>query len=246
MSKQVPYDIYDPAHVAELFDRCSGAYRRWSAIASFGMTRLWRIACVKSLPVSTKQDGKFVDLMAGTGEVWPHLISRYPNLESIQAIDNSKKMHEEAVSRLHSKRSERCSHFYANALKTNLPEESADSVISTFGLKTFNSDQQRIIAKQVARVLKPGGTFSFIEASDPVTWRLRPFYRFYMDNCLPLIERYILRGAQDFSMIGTYTKHFRNCDVFAAALKSEGLVVDSHSHFFGCATGVSGQKPNLN
>ena len=116
-------------------------------------------------------------------------------------------------------------------------------MLSTFGLKTFDADQQARIAHQVARTLKPGGTFSFIEASDPVGWRLRPLYRFYMDRCLPLVERLALRGAQDFSMIGTYTRRFGNCDGFAAALRSEGLEVREYAHFFGCATGVHGAKP---
>lgn len=207
------------------------------------MTKLWRIACVKSLPTSTNPKGKFVDLMAGTGEAWPHLINHYPDLASIIAVDNSKKMHQEALERLHSQRSERCSHVFDNALEIDLPENSADSIISTFGLKTFSVNQQKIIAKQVCRILKSGGTFSFIEASDPINWKLRPLYRFYMDNCLPLIERFTLKGAQDFSMIGTYTKHFINCDAFADALESEGLVVHSYSNFFGCATGVYGLKP---
>lgn len=244
MSPQDFDDIYDPDHVAQLFDRCSNAYRRWSSIASFGMVWLWRITCVNSLPSETKPDGEFVDLMAGTGEVWPHLIRRFPNLKSIQAVDNSEKMHKEAVKRLHSQRSERCSHLHANALEVDLPAECADSLVSTFGLKTFNVDQQKIIARQVSRILKPGGTFSFIEASDPVNWGLRPLYRFYMDTCLPLIEKFALRGAQDFAMIGTYTRNFINCDAFAEALESEGLVVERYSHFFGCATGVCGRKPD--
>lgn len=243
MSQKPNSDIYDPGHVAALFDRCSNAYRWWSAVSSFGMTRIWRVVCVKSLPRETKPDGKFVDLMAGTGEVWPHLVRRFPGLHSIEAIDHPRKMHEEALKRLHSKRSYRCTHFCANALDTDLPENSADCVVSTFGLKTFNADQQKIIAKQVARVLKPGGSFSFIEASDPIHWRLRPLYRFYMDRCLPLIERFALNGAQDFSMIGTYTKNFVNCDAFATELELLGLVVKRYKHFFGCATGVSGMKP---
>ncbi|MEM7360663.1 MAG: class I SAM-dependent methyltransferase [Pseudomonadota bacterium] len=238
-------DIYDPVAVAELFDRCSTRYRWWSAIASFGMTRIWRIVCINSLPASTKQEGEFLDLMAGTGEVWPHLLRRYPKLSSIKAVDNSRKMHDDAILRLHSSRSGRCTHILANALEVDLPKDSADSVVSTFGLKTFNSEQLVQIARQVNRTLRTGGTFSFIEASDPVNWQLRPLYRFYMDRCLPLIERFALQGAQDFSMIGTYTKNFKNCDAFAEALRSEGLVVNSYTHFFGCATGVFGHKREL-
>jgi len=244
MQQQEPNDIYDPDHVAELFDRCSSAYRLWSAVASFGIIWFWRRVCVNSLPSTTNEQGKFVDLMAGTGEIWPHLLKRFPALDTIEAIDNSRRMHEEALERLHSSRSHRCKHLHANVLEIDLPESCADCVISTFGLKTFNHAQQIIIAKQVNRILKPGGTFSFIEASDPKGWKLRPVYRFYMDKCLPQVERFALRGAQDFSMIGTYTKQFTNCDVFKEALISEGLEVKSYSHFFGCATGVYGRKPS--
>jgi len=238
-----PNEIYEPAYVAALFDRCSSAYRRWSAVASFGMIRRWRRVCVSSIPPATNPKGVFFDLMAGTGEVWPHLIRRYPELSEIIAIDISKRMHEEAVKQLHANRAGRVSHIKANVLDVDLIENSADCVISTFGLKTFNIEQQQRIAHQVKRVLKPGGTFSFIEASDPKNWKLRPLYRIYMDHGLPLIERLALRGAQDFSMIGTYTKNFENCNEFAKALEAEGLEVERYADFFGCATGVCGVKP---
>jgi len=231
-------DIFDPDYVADLFDRCSPAYRWWSAMASFGMVLLWRQACIRALPSSTNSEGVFVDLMAGT-----YLGRRFPKLGEIRAIDNSSRMHDEAMKRLHANRVERITHQKANTLECDLEQHSADCVISTFGLKTFNAEQQVTIAKQVNRVLKPGGTFSFIEASDPLTWRLRGLYRFYMDGCLPQVERFVLKGAQDFSMIGTYTKHFVNCDTFAKALQAEGLQVNTYSHFFGCATGVYGTKP---
>jgi len=236
-------DIYEPEFVAALFDRCSSSYRRWSAVASFGMVWRWRKVCVKSLPSETNANGEFVDLMAGTGEVWPHLIRRFPELREIRAIDISKRMHEEAVEQLHAKRSNRISHVKANVLEVDLIKHSADCVVSTFGLKTFNTEQQARIAVQVNRILKPGGTFSFIEASDPKSWILRPLYRFYMDCCLPLVERLFLKGAQDFSMIGTYTLNFENCSEFADALASEGLEVNFYKDFFGCATGVYGVKP---
>jgi len=236
-------DIYKPEYVEDLFDRCSSSYRRWSLVASFGMVLVWRNKCVLSIPEHTNSEGTFIDLMAGTGEVWPKLMRRFPNLTRIQAIDNSSRMHEEAMLRLHKGKNERISHLKANTLEIDLPENSADCVVSTFGLKTFNASQQFQIAKQVSRVLKPGGTFSFIEASDPTDWKLRSLYRFYMDNCLPLVERFLLKGAQDFSMIGTYTQNFVNCDTFSEALASNGLTVTRYSHFFGCATGVYGSKP---
>jgi ubiquinone/menaquinone biosynthesis C-methylase UbiE len=94
----------------------------------------------------------------------------------------------------------------------------------------------------VARVLKPGGVFSMIEASDPKGWWLRPLYLFHLKVFLPLIERIWLRGAQDFAMIGTYSTNFGNAAQLAAMLRDQGLEVKFSEYFFGCATGVAGRK----
>ncbi len=236
-------DIYDPTYVAALFDRCTNNYRNWSAVSSFGFVRRWRRECVAMLPVNTNQDAVAVDLMAGTGEVWPHLLKRFPTLRTITALDISHKMHVDAVERLHANRADRITHLEANALTSDLPSDYADILLSTFGLKTFDQSQQTILAQQIARILKPGGHFSLIEASDPKGWPLRPFYRIYMDNVLPLIERLFLKGANDFSMIGTYTRNFVNCTHMKKSLEDAGLEVSYQKHFFGCATSVSGKKP---
>ncbi|PJI85011.1 demethylmenaquinone methyltransferase/2-methoxy-6-polyprenyl-1,4-benzoquinol methylase [Yoonia maricola] len=236
-------DIYDPAFVADLFDRCSSNYRWWSAVTSLGFIERWRKQCVALLQDGPSDVPDIVDLMAGTGEVWPHLLVRFPKANQIIAVDISHQMHVHAVARLHADRADQITHIEANALQTDLPAAHADMLISTFGLKTFNADQQRVLARQIARILKPGGQFALIEASDPKSWVLRPFYRFYLDRMLPLVERLFLKGAQDFSMIGTYTRNFRDCGQMADALRAEGLDVNLRQHFFGCASSVSGKKP---
>lgn len=249
-------DIHDPAFVAALFDRCSGPYRRWSQVASFGMVALWRTAVVRRL-VGARQMGRLdhgrlgaqpaaaphvVDLMAGTGEVWRHLDRWFPGAR-ITAIDLSPGMHARAVERLHALRSDRITHRTADALATPLPDRTADLVVSAFGLKTLSPAQQAQLAGEIARLLRPGGAFALIEASDPRGWALRPLYRFYLDRILPLIERLFLHGAQDFAMIGTYTQVFGSCAGFARALRDAGLIVSEQSHFFGCATSVAGIRP---
>jgi demethylmenaquinone methyltransferase/2-methoxy-6-polyprenyl-1,4-benzoquinol methylase len=116
-------------------------------------------------------------------------------------------------------------------------------VISTFGLKTFNLEQQAGLAALTAKVLKPGGVFSFVEASDPRGWLLRPFYLYHLQHVLPAVERTLLRGAQDFAMIGTYCANFGDCRPFADMLRAEGLNIVEQRYFYGCATGVAGSKP---
>lgn len=240
--RDTPQDIYEPAFVKGVFDRCSRRYIGFSYICSMGFTERWRAQCVAALP-ALAPGARGYDLMAGTGEVWPHLLEQRPEVAAITAVDISSGMHQHAIERLHKHRERQIAFIEDDVFESGLADASADFVISTFGLKTFNRDQQEQLAALTARVLKPGGVFSFVEASDAKGWPLRGLYLFHLQSVLPLIERTFLQGAQDFAMIGTYCANFGDCGAFADGLRREGLEARQHSFFFGCATGVSGRKP---
>lgn len=235
-------DIYDPGFVKGVFDRCSDKYIAFSLICSFGFTERWRRQCVALLPELPPRAHGY-DLMAGTGEAWPHLLAQHADIASILAVDISSGMHHRAMARLHAHRAHQIAFIEDDVLASKLPPESADFVISTFGLKTFNPGQHRRLAALVASVLKPGGGFAMIEASDPKGWWLRPLYLLHLRIVLPLVERILLRGAQDFSMIGAYASNFGDASGFADLLREQGLEVRYDRLFFGCATAVSGRKP---
>lgn len=235
-------DIYDPAYVRDVFDKCSDTYIAFSTICSLGFTEIWRRQCVAILG-DLSPGARGYDLMAGTGEVWPHLLKRYPDIGTIVAVDISSGMHKRAMERVDGLRGHTIDFIKDNVLESNLAPASADFVISTFGLKTFNPAQHRKLAELTQRVLKPGGRFAFIEASDPKGWPLRPLYLFHLKSVLPMIERTLLKGAQDFSMIGTYSTNFGNAREFAGMLGELGLESHYRRFFFGCASGVCGSKP---
>ena len=235
-------DIYDTQYVKGVFDRCSDQYIAFSFVCSLGFTERWRRQCVAAMPEIPLEAAHGYDLMAGTGEVWPHLLKRFPAIRSITAVDISTGMHHRAMERLHTHRAHKIDFIEDDVFASELTPQSADFVISTFGLKTFKPEQHAQLAALVARVLKPGGVFAMIEASDPRGWWLRPLYLFHLRIVLPMIERVFLRGAQDFAMIGTYSTNFGDAGQFANMLRAQGLSVRFHRFFFGCATGVSGSK----
>lgn len=243
MTADTPGGIYDPAFVKGVFDRCSDRYIAFSYVCSMGFTERWRRQCVEALPAPPGDAPTGYDLMAGTGEVWPHLLRRFPNMKSLTAVDISSGMHKRAMERLHAHRAHRIEFIEDDVLESALPDASADFLVSTFGLKTFDREQHRRLARLVARVLKPGGSFAMIEASDPKGWWLRPLYLFHLKIVMPAVERLFLRGAQDFAMIGTYSTNFGDASGIAAMLREEGLEVEFRPYFFGCATGVAGRKP---
>lgn len=59
-------DIYAPAFVKDLFDRCSGKYIAFSYACSFGFTERWRRQCVDLLRLPADRPLVGYDLMAGT------------------------------------------------------------------------------------------------------------------------------------------------------------------------------------
>lgn len=236
-------NIYDPSFVKDVFDRCSNKYILFSTVMSFGFTERWRRQCAQALPTPESEGRRCYDIMSGTGEVWPHILKAHAETTEIMAVDISSGMHQRAMKRI-GEGWTRPIHFEcADVLSLDIEAGTADMVVSTFGLKTFNAEQHEALAKFIAHILKPGGSFSLIEASDPKGWVLRPLYSLYLHGVLPLVERIFLRGATDFRMIGQYTANFADASFFAEALRQQGLEVEFKRYFFGCATGVSGQKP---
>lgn len=125
------------------------------------------------------------------------------------------------------------------------PNSFADVVVSSFGLKTFDREQQRCLAEVVARMLKTGGSFSFIEVSVPPFVPLQILFMFYLKRIIPIIGRVLLGNPDCYRMLGVYTEAFRNSSYFAQCLRDAGLTTVAVSYFFGCATGVKGSKPHF-
>lgn len=146
-------DIYDPRRVMEIFDRCSEQYIVFSLLCSMGFTERWRKQCVAALPRSMVSEARGYDLMAGTGEAWPHLLKRHPDVAAITAVDISSGMHRRALERLHAHRAHKIEFLERDVLAEQLPPSSADFVVSTFGLKTFNPAQHARLAKLIAAAL---------------------------------------------------------------------------------------------
>jgi ubiquinone/menaquinone biosynthesis methyltransferase len=233
------HDIYDTQYVSGLFDRMSKTYGVVNYLSSFGFTERWRRQCINEIEWhGAVREG--YDFMSGMGECW-HLIKGKGFL-SLTGIDISPVMVEKSKEQL-----KRYPHWQVearvgNALNSDLPDESADFIVATFGLKTFSPDQLIILADEMYRLLRPGGQFSMIEVSRPKPILLRWLFMFYLKLVIPVIGKYLAGDAESYRMLGEYTDRFGDCQDFYRTLQSRGFEVEMKSYFFSCATGVSGRK----
>ena len=225
--------------VRSLFDEMSETYGLVNLISSFGFTARWRHQIIRRL--SLKEPLHIVDLMSGMNELCRSISKHAGKKSQVTAIDFSPEM------------VRRARHDWPFAVRTHLVDVfswnfepcSADVVVSSFGLKTFDRNQQRELSSLVARLLRPGGVFSFVEISVPPARLLQWVYLFYLKHVIPWIGRLFLGNPANYRQLGLYTNEFGDSHHFAECLRQQGLEVSNVSYFFGCATGVHGSKPDV-
>ncbi|MDV7699564.1 class I SAM-dependent methyltransferase [Chryseobacterium soli] len=233
-------NIYDPGYVKKLFNHMSASYERMNYITSFGFSIRWRRQFLTKLGRS--QDKLHViDLLSGLGENWSFLQDHFPNA-NFSALDFSEQMIENSK--------EKSAHLFKgklnlmceDILENSLPSDHYDIISCAYGLKTFNMEQIEILVKQVSRILKPGGRFSFVEVSKPENAILFFFYKLYLGKIVPLLGKIFLGDPSDYKMLWIYTEKFGNSSSLQTIFERNGLEVTYDKYFFGCATGISGTK----
>lgn len=239
--KKSKTDLYDPEFVSNMFDRMAKTYGFANWVTSFGFTSRWRRQCVDDLPTIEESACGF-DLMSGMGEAWPEIQKRINSEGKIISVDISAEMNRKAAEHIKRLKNKNVELKLMNVLSNDIPSDSADFVVSTFGIKTFNDEQQRILAGEVSRILKPGGSFALIEISEPKNHLLKWTFMFYLNVIIPFIGKLFLGNSEDYRMLGKYCARFENCRYFHRCLIEQKLNSNYKEYFFGCATGVFGSK----
>ena len=235
-------DLYNPTFVRAFFDEMSKTYGVTNNISSFGFCKRWREQCVAHVVI---RPGMTVyDLMTGMGECWQPIRQQLHDQGYLVALDFSSEMCHRA--RRHAAEFQPLSVQVVeeDVLRNTLETASADCTVSTFGLKTFSDEQKVVLAQEIARLLRPGGSFSLLEISVPSLPLLRLPYVFYLKYVIPLIGKLLLGNPNNYRLLGVYTKRFGNCHTMAACLRAAGLHVEYKQFFFGCATALVGRKPS--
>lgn len=234
-------DIYSQAFVRSLFNEMSATYGLVNLIASFGFCARWRQQCVAQ--VTLHATDTIFDLMSGMGELWPSIARHLSEAGVLYALDFSPQMCERAQRTAQQLTPLLIQVIEEDVLQNSIPAHSADVILSSFGLKTFNSAQQQRLAQEVARILRPHGRFAFLEISVPPLWLLRWPFLFHLHYIVPLLGRLFLGNPDNYRMLGIYTQQFQHCGTFMRYCGEAGLLTRPQRFFGGCATGVSGEKP---
>ena len=166
-----------------LFAPLGPTYDRYAAALSFGQDPRWRrflVSCVEAEPTDT-----VLDVATGTGAVARELLRQKGC--TVVGLDQSPEMLAEARRRLPTE----VQLVEASAEQLPFPDASFDALTFTYLLR-YVSDPGATL-RELARVVRPGGTVAGLEFAVPHgVWR--PFWELYVRVGLPLAGRVISPG----------------------------------------------------
>ena len=168
-------------HALALFEPLGESYDQVGAILSFGQDPRWRRFLVSRVP---PDGGSVLDVATGTGLVAEQLVR---GGHSVTGLDQSPDMLEAARARFDG----RVELVQASAESLPFGDGAFDHLTFTYLLRYV--DDPAAVLRELARVVRPGGTVAMLEFALPRRLA-RPLWELYVRFGLPLAGRVISPG----------------------------------------------------
>jgi demethylmenaquinone methyltransferase/2-methoxy-6-polyprenyl-1,4-benzoquinol methylase len=167
-------------HARAMFAGIAPQYGAVGAVWSFGQDPRWRRFLARR--IAPPRGGMVLDVASGTGLVARALLRERPDLR-IVAIDPSREMLEAARPR------RRLTRVRGRAEELPFPDASFDGLTFTYLLRYV--DDPAATMRELARVVKPGGSVASLEFHVPKARWARACWRIYTRRAMPPIGRVV-------------------------------------------------------
>jgi demethylmenaquinone methyltransferase / 2-methoxy-6-polyprenyl-1,4-benzoquinol methylase len=170
--------------VRRMFGSIAGRYDATNSVLSGGMHHLWRRRAVRDLDPAP--DARILDVCCGTGDLALGVAGALGDDGEVVGTDFTPEMVELASAKV-AGRSERPALSFSVADATALPfeDDSFDGATVGFGIR--NVVDPVAAARELARVVRPGGRVMVLEFGQPDGLLAGPAYRLYSKLVMPRI-----------------------------------------------------------
>jgi demethylmenaquinone methyltransferase/2-methoxy-6-polyprenyl-1,4-benzoquinol methylase len=202
-----------------MFDAIAARYDLLNHLLSLGIDRHWRARAIRELQLG--DDAHVLDLCTGTADLAIAAMSGPQPASSVVGVDFAAEMLRLARQKLASRGERRVHLVRGDATHIPLPDASVDAVTIGFGIR--NVERPGVAAREMVRVLRPGGRLAILEFGTPPVPGLRALYLFYFRRVLPLIGRLISRHNEAYSYLPASVAAFPSTDEFVRLLRESGF-----------------------
>jgi demethylmenaquinone methyltransferase/2-methoxy-6-polyprenyl-1,4-benzoquinol methylase len=218
--------------IRRMFGAIAPTYDLLNRLLSFGVDARWRRAMVARLPSGPI---RVLDLACGTGDVAVTIVRERPEAQ-VCGGDLSLPMLRGAVAKIRRWRMEDAVKFQALSAE-DLPyrDHSFDAVTIAFGIRNVVRRDRAL--REMARVLKPGGSALLLDFSLPPHPLVRAVYGFYFHRMLPLLGGLVSGNFAAYRYLPKSVEGFPPRAEFAALMEECGFGEVSYRDFtLGVAT----------
>jgi len=224
--------------IQEIFAAIASDIDFLSTFFSFGLDQGWRKRLVALLDL--KGNEQVLDVCTGTGKLAFLLAGKVGEGGSVQGVDFSREMLDEAGRKL-GRRSSNVRFAFSDAKDLDFPEESFHAVTVSFGMR--NIPDTAAALHQALRVLKPGGRFCCLELTPPTNRWVKPLYTVYCFRIMPFIAMKVLNTEVPYNYLPRSIKAFPSSGEFKRTLEDCGFTdVTVHPLTLGIATIFAARK----
>lgn len=197
-----------------MFGKIAGRYDLANTVMTGGVDSLWRKQAASSLALSP--DARVLDLCCGTGALTRELARRVPD-GKVTGIDFSEPMLAIAQRRGPSNVA------YRESDVLHLPFDSASFDAATMAFSLRNITDISACLREIARVLKPGGSFVNLEVGKPENALLRRAFFAYFYGVIPVLGGIVGGDAAAYRYLPQSLINFPDARELAALFEENGF-----------------------
>ena len=223
------------ARVYDIFQTLAPRYDRANARISLGLERGWKKLLVNRLLAGIGAGEQALDVCCGTGDIAIALADGKAGLR-VTGLDFSPAML--AVAKEKGEGRPDLHWVQGDAMQLPFPDGTFGAVCISFGLR--NTPDYRRVLREMKRVVRPGGKVYCLDSFVPDMRLVRPFYRFYFRNVMPLLGGG-LKHLKEYRWLYLSTESFLRAEQLVRLFRDAGLEdVCSESRMFGACVLVTG------
>ena len=204
-----------------MFDAIADRYDFLNHLLSAGLDKKWRKRAVDALQLTGRET--VLDLCTGTADLALAATSGQRRARRVVGVDFSAAMLHIGKTKIDGAGASAPAIDLIRGDATRIPLGDATVDATTIGFGIRNVEQPAMACREIARVLRPGGTLVILEFSLPRSSALRSFYLWYFRKILPLIGRVISKHPSAYNYLPESVEAFPSPDAFSQQLQDAGF-----------------------